>query len=240
MRLQQEVVYSLGALVLMNLLSAFSSIGLLDRMGPAVDRILRDNVQSLAAAEDMLQALALAPERLDPDDSARVRTALAKARENVTEAAEPVVLDRVEQALNRSERGEAGARTALVQAIADLAEVNREAMRRSAQDARRLGRAGGWAAALGGAFALWLCLFVAVRLRRRLVSPVLRMQDVLQAEQGGDRFRRLGTATVGDEWKYVFGRVDYLLDEASRRPKSSPQSEVPSAPRRPAPPTPPT
>lgn len=240
MRLEQEVAYSLGALVLMNLLSAFSCIGLLDRMGPAVDRILRDNVQSLAAAEDMLEALALAPERMDSDVSAHLRTTLAWARENVTEAAEPAVLDRVENELGRSERGEAGARAALVHAIADLAEVNREAMRRSDQDARRLGRAGGWAAALGGAVALWLCLFVAVRLRRRLVSPVLRLQAVLQAEQGGDRFRRLGAALVGEEWKYVFGRVDHLLDETSRRQRSSPHNDVPSAPRRASPSAPPS
>ena len=58
MELRRNLLFSIAALVILNLLLAFGAIGLFGRMGPAIARILQDNVYSLEACEAMLTELA--------------------------------------------------------------------------------------------------------------------------------------------------------------------------------------
>lgn len=51
-------LFTLGGLIGVNLLFAFACIGLFTRMGPAIERILQENMHSIQAAEEMLFILA--------------------------------------------------------------------------------------------------------------------------------------------------------------------------------------
>lgn len=217
MNVRRELLWSLAVLTALNLALAFAAIGLLSRMGPAVDRILRDNVHSIAATEEILSALALTPDAIDADASTRIEVALQRARDNVTEPEEPPIIDRAKEALAKAGRGHPGARTDLVNTIVELSRVNRRAMHRHDEEARQLSTAGSWAAAIAGLLSLWASVFVVARLRKRLLAPMLDLVSVLRAHHSGDSFRRCGAPEASDEWAFVFLEVDRLLDESSKR-----------------------
>ena len=106
MELRRELLLTVGALVSLNLLLAFGSIGLLVRMGPAIERILQENVYSIVAAEEMLAELADsggAP--LSGDARGRVQQSFKNARKNVTEPSERPVLDSLEGRLEEAMSG---------------------------------------------------------------------------------------------------------------------------------------
>lgn len=217
MNVRRELLWSLAVLTAINLALAFAAIGLLSRMGPAVDRILRDNVDSIVATEEMLSALALAPDGIGADAGSRIEAALQRATDNVTEPEEPPIIDRARDALAKAVRGQPGARTDLVDAIVELSSVNRRAMRRHDEEAQQLSTAGSWAAAIAGLLSLWASVFVVARLRKRLLAPMLDLVSVLRAHHNGDSFRRCGAPEASDEWAFVFIEVDRLLDESSKR-----------------------
>ena len=56
MQLRREFLVGLGILVVLNVLFAFGAIGLLLRMSPAIERILKENVSSGEAADEMPRA----------------------------------------------------------------------------------------------------------------------------------------------------------------------------------------
>lgn len=227
MGLRRELLASIGVLVLLNLLLAFGSIGLLARMGPAIERILQENVYSIIAAEEILGELARAGgEQLDPQAQLRIRTSLDRLRQNVTEEAERPALRALDNHLPQAFAGAQQARKRAVGDVRRLIKINREAMRRVDEDARRLGTAGAWTAVLIGFASFLSSLFVVVRLQRRLVWPLVDLYQVLESAREGERLRRCRPAEAPREVQQVTGAVNRLLDERLERAgRSKGQSE---------------
>lgn len=218
MELRRELLLTVGALVSMNLLLAFGSIGLLVRMGPAIERILQENVYSIVAAEEMLAELAEsggAP--LSADARARVKQSFDKAEKNVTEPSEQPVLDSVERSLEKAMSGDPQARSQVVGDIRQIIRINREAMKSVDEDARRLGSAGAWAAVLVGFISFLLSLVVVVRLQNRFVRPLVDLYQVLESARQGDRLRRCRVVDAPREVIQVTQSVNKLLDERLQR-----------------------
>ena len=61
MRLHREASIGIGAILALQILLSMLGIALLTRMGPAVEQILKENVFSGEAVEDMLAAVATTP-----------------------------------------------------------------------------------------------------------------------------------------------------------------------------------
>lgn len=216
MKLRTEVLVYTALLAGLNLLLAFGAIGLFVRMGPAIERILRENVASIDAAEEILIEFATASGGMTPEGRGRVETALKTIRTNVTEADESPVIARIEQRLDGAARGDAEARTAVIEDLRRLIAINRKAMTAVDEEARRLGAGGAWAAVFVGALSFGLSLLVIVLLRRRLLEPLLELHAVLAAARGGDRFRRCRAFDAAIEVKQAAQSVNTLLDERIR------------------------
>jgi hypothetical protein len=222
MDLRRELSLMMGALVLLNLLLAFGVIGVLVRMGPAIEGILKENVYSISAAEDIVSELATAePGGLSTEALARVDEALARARSNVTEEAEIPILGRLEASLAGERGGARDARADAVAAARDLIEVNRVAMTAVDREARRLGSAGAWTAVGIGLLSFGSSLFVLGRMRRRLLSPLLELHAVLEATLAGEPFRRCQHADAPVEVRRVLGAVNRILDERMKRSRAT-------------------
>ncbi|WP_428263038.1 hypothetical protein [Haliangium sp.] len=218
MELRRELLLTVGVLVLLNLLLAFGAIGLFVRMGPAIEHILQENDYSIEAAEEMLAEIAGAgSEPLADAAEDRVRQAMARAQQNVTEAAERPVLADIEQLLPRALAGEPDARRQAVTDVRRLIEINREAMRSVDEEAQRLGSAGAWAAVLVGFLSFLLSLFVVVRFQRRFVRPLVDLYEVLESARQGERLRRCRPSEAPREVILVAESVNGLLDERLRR-----------------------
>lgn len=218
MDLRRELYLATGALVVLNLILAFGSIGLLVRMGPAIERILEENVVSIMAAEAIISELAYTGESPVSAAAAQaIEQALEQVKANVTEAAERPVVAALEQHLPGAMRGETSARHLAVSEVRELIRVNREAMQAADNEARRLGSAGGWAAVLVGFLSFSLSLLVWSRLERRLVRPLLDLYEVLETARQGGQLRRCRTADAPRELTQVADAVNRLLDERLQR-----------------------
>jgi nitrate/nitrite-specific signal transduction histidine kinase len=210
MELRRNLLFSIAALVVLNLLFAFGAIGLFGRMGPAIDRILQDNVYSIEACEVMLAELA----RSNGGQAGRKRfeDALQRAEKNVTEPDEGPVIERIRNRAARALDGYPDAADAIVDDITALIQINREAMGAADREARRLGRSGAWAAVFMGFLSFVLSLIVLRYIEGRVVAPIEQVHAVLEASRRGDIHRRCHSMSAPAEIKAVMRSVNSLLD----------------------------
>jgi methyl-accepting chemotaxis protein len=218
MELRRELLLTIGALVVLNLFLAFGAIGLFVRMGPAIERILQENVYSIVAAEEMLAELAEAGSApLTPEARARIGQALDNAKRNVTEEQERPVLAALARTLPSAIEGEPDGRRQAVASVRQLIRINRDAMHEVDMEARRLGAAGAWAAVFVGFLSFLLSVLIVVRLQKRFVRPLVDLHQVLEAARAGDRLRRCRVADAPREVIQVTEAVNRLLDERLER-----------------------
>lgn len=214
MELRREIFITIGVLVALNIVLAFGCIGLFVRMGPAIERILQENVYSIVAAEGILSELAEAGDTpLDPGAKERVQQALQDAKRNVTEDAEETAITMLEQVLPAAMEGDRAARRQATEEVRSIISINRGAMRNVDRDARRLGSAGAWAAVFVGFLSFLLSIFVVLRLKKRFVRPLVDLYEVLEEAREGEGLRRCRLSDSPREVLQVMESVNKLLDE---------------------------
>lgn len=212
MRISEELKIWIGVLVSVQVLLALGAIELLTRMSPAIERIMQDNVPSIAAVEEMLAALAL-NEISEEERQAKVAAALAQARNSLTEPGEAQVLDEIEAFQRRFFAGDREVQANLIERLRRLSEINQESMRRADERARRLGVASAWAAVLLGFCGFWVSLLAISRMRRRFLRPLAELHEVLQAFRAGEQFRRCSLREQPPEFEEIGTAVNRLLDD---------------------------
>lgn len=209
MQIRRELAVWMGVFLALYVVMAFGAIQLLVRMTPAIERILRENVYSVTAVEEMLAAAA------DPVHLARSQkflSALQKARNNITELAETEILDRIDPLWRIAMDGDAAAMSELVPLLEQLGRINRESMQRADAQAKRLGRAGAWAVAMLGFSGFLIGLYAMRRLRRHFLDPLEEIHDVMRAFQQKDRFRRCALQRQSPEFREIGEAINRLLD----------------------------
>jgi hypothetical protein len=218
----RRLTLSVGFLIVIQLLTSLSVIILLERMSPAIERILLENVASVLAVEEMALALAESP----ADDAARGRFfgALTRAKRNVTEEEERPALAEIEAAAAAALAGDVAARRRVAQALQRLGDVNRQAMQRADDNARRIGTGGAWAAVFLGLTGLVASAITIRRLERRLLGPIAEIMRVVAAQRGGDRRSRCTGTYAQGELGPAIHTLNELFDLRERVGESIPQS----------------
>lgn len=214
MELRRDLLIGIGALAVLNILIAFGAIGLFTRMGPAIGRILEENVYSLKASEEMLAILAsLAGKPAEPETRQDYLSALKRMRDNVTEADEAPVIERISARSQGTLEGDGPSLQESIRDLRLLGEINRQAMRRVDQEAQRLGAAGAWVAVFIAVLAFLLSALVVRRIHSRILEPFTDLYQVLEAARSGDPYRRCQSAEAPLEVKRIQQAVNALLDE---------------------------
>ncbi len=216
----RQLIGSFGVLLAIQALTSLVAIGLLGRMGPAIEHIMQDNVYSVEAVEDMLAVIAR-PGPASPELRRAYAEALERAKSNVTDPEEREPLSALERPMQAALAGDLEARAESAEALRRLGRVNRLAMQRADDEARRLGIAGAWAAAFLGFAGLAASLLAMARARRRILSPVAEMARVVRAHQEGEPHRRCAVpAGTVPELARVMDELDRLYDveESARVP----------------------
>ena len=216
MEVRRDVLLGVGALFALNLLIAFVSISLFNRMGPVIDRIQSENVYSVEAGQQMLAALARAEGPLGAGEIQALDAGLERARSNVTEEAEREPLDWLTRMRQVAITGSRQARTQTVDQIEMLTAINYRAMATADAEARRLGLAGAWFSVFVAGFALVLSVVAARRLDQRLVQPIRELWSTLQALRAGDTHRRCSVAQAPVEFGRIFTQVNEILDQQTK------------------------
>lgn len=225
MNLRRELLLAVGVLVVLNLALAFGSIGLFVRMGPAIERILNENVYSIVAAEEILLELSAAgDEPLREGSTKLIEQALSKMEKNVTEPEERPALLQLRISWPSVKQGDIVARSDFAVHLRTLLTINRTAMEMGNSEAKRLGRAGAWSSVLVGFVTFLLSLIVLARLERRFVIPLLDLHQVLEGARKGERLRRCKKAIDAPrEVLQLTQAVNTLLDERFDYSRAVPQ-----------------
>lgn len=212
MRVRSEVRLLVGGLLVLQIISAFTAIGVLSRMSPEIGRILEDNVRSIEAAEDMLTVLATPEGAQDERRELRFEQALAVAESNVTEDEERPILANIRVHWNAAQAGDPAAIGQLVLAVRQLADVNHHAMQVSDERAQRLGFAGAWAAGGVCLIGVFISILMSNRITGQVVSPIEALRSFADAVRRGDRFRRAPVDESAAEFNELAIALNSLLN----------------------------
>jgi len=204
--LRKDILLSYGVLTALVLLLAFGAIGLLGRMGPAIDEILFANIPSIEAGEEMLAMLA------EEGDLIEFDRALGAAKASSNLAGEALLIQGIERGLEALKSGDHSARPLLMRDVRQLLHINREAMNRSGKAAQRLGTAGAWASVLIALTAFVLTLVTLSRLQERVLTPLSELYAVSRAARAGDMLRRCQVAAPPADIKEIITTFNLLLD----------------------------
>jgi hypothetical protein len=214
MKLAQSVKIGAWLLIAMNLLMAFGSIWIFMRMAPAIEVIIAQNEVSLEASEEMLAAMLM----IGISDSSAdknfefFRTALNRAKNNVTEKEEPAVIDAIIQHYKDAFDGNELALKHTVSAIVKLGDINREAMRRADSRAQQLGYAGAWGVVFMATITFMIGMIFLRSMRKNLTEPMQEIDTVVSAFRRGDKMRRCSMGYPSKSVKQIFNNINELLD----------------------------
>lgn len=216
---QRTLLVSIAFLVSVQLVTSISAVVLHARMAPAIERIVEENVQSVQAVEEMALALATA----DAGAEARFHEALRRARDNVTEPTEQAPLGVLERDTSAAFAADPQARARVLSALATLGAINREAMDRQDQEAKRLGVAGAWASVLLALLGMVSGVLVLRQMDRSLLRPIIELGRVADAVRRGESHRRCHLAAGSAEVERAMSVLNELLDERDRSRERSAQ-----------------
>ena len=216
MTLRGGFLAGIGALVVIQLATAFGAIGLLMRMSPAVQNILAENVYSTEAAEDVISTMVLAAAGRGHAHVARFNEAIERAKANVTEEGETAAIGDLEQLGPKALSGDPAALVEALAATENLIAINRSAMQHAGDRALNLGMTGAWAAVTLALVGFMVSILVVRRIIHGVIEPVEELEDAVLAYRHGDRFRRCQSRTASQEMSQVLDVVNELLDGIHR------------------------
>ncbi len=215
---------SLGVLVLASslVLTALVAINVLERMTPAVQRMMNENVGSMSAASRMFAALAAArlPEPAADAARARFSETLSWAVQNCTEPGELELLTELRVHGPAALDGDRRSLELALTAIGRLETINDSAMKNAQADLDRLGRGGEWALALLGIVGFGAGAFIRGRLYRRVVAPLHELERVLLSVEGGDELQRCAARGYSPQQHPALRSLNRLLDSARAQANS--------------------
>lgn len=227
----RELNVGLTALAVVLVVTALVAIHVLERMSPAVSKVVNQNVSSLHASSEMLAALAAQrlPEPAAAAARARFEAALAAAARNQTESGEGLAIVELQALSEAALAGDAIALERALAAIASLERANSAAMQKVGADAHRLGRAGAWALALLGLLGFGAGALVRRRLQRRVAAPLLELERVLRSIEAGDWLQRCASTGPSSSQHPALRALNRLLDSAGGWRSSAPAAAAPAA-----------
>lgn len=211
MKIAQSVRFGAWLVIIINLIMAFGSIWIFTRMAPAIEVILARNAVSLESCSLMQTALL---QGISADATALdgFKSALADARENITEQDEPEVIDRIHDDYEDAFAGDLAALDRATVAIAELRKINRQAMHDADARAKQLGYAGAWGVVFMATLSFLIAMLFLRSLDKNLTEPMEEINTVVASFNQGDRMRRCSLANTPRSVKQVFNNINELLD----------------------------
>ncbi len=212
LRLTRATHMAFTAFLLINLVTAGAAIGLLGRMRPAIERIIEHNISSLEGVEGMSLALAR-DDTTEAQRRAEFGEALARAERSMSVDRERPLIAQLQARSGAALGGEPAAKREVLNALKDLAHINREEIESADQVAKRLSAAGAWAVSFLALLALASGLLGLRRFDRRVLGPVEELTTVLNQHAAGQLLRRCaGMDSAATELQDSMLSLNELLD----------------------------
>jgi hypothetical protein len=218
MEMRRSLLLGTWFLLILNLILAVGAVSLLNRMTPAIAKIISENDKSLGACEEMLAELALMNSRkLKESDKMKFYEAIKRAEDNITEKEETAILEAIRKNAKAALDGNPDAIAREIKNVRDLASVNRKAMEKADRNARRLGVAGAWGAVFLACISFISGLFFIRYLSNRILLPLSELYSVLKAQKKGDSFRRCAKSGISSYFYFIYDEVNSLIDKQEQK-----------------------
>jgi hypothetical protein len=216
MKISNSIATGTWILIAINLLMAFGSIWIFNRMAPAIEVIIKQNERSLFACEQMMSALV--EQNYETISNSilieNFNTALDFASQNITEEGESTQIELIRTHYLEALKGDLPASAITLKAIKDLSQINRLAMEQADDSARRLGNSGAWGIVFMASAIFGFGLFFYRRVKRNLITPLEEIHTVLHDVGEGNKFRRCTGTELPNEIHEIYREVNKLLDNA--------------------------
>lgn len=213
MRAAGEIRAGIGSLVAVQIFVALATIGLLVRMAPAIAHILEEDVSSTAAVEEMYASFALRDCGLSiPEAEARFEQAADQAYLHAAAPDEVALINSLEPAWRRAMAGDCDSRDRVAVTLDRIADLNRAQMYKADHQARQLGAAGAWAAAILGLVTFATSAVIIRQFTQRVAIPLSEIEAVLLSASQGDPYRRCRRIDGPAEYSVIAARLNQLLD----------------------------
>ena len=185
---------SLSTTVLViNIMIGLSAIFLVERIVPAIDKILSENAESLGAVVEMLAEVARPVDEEGTSDQSRnfwlSYEAVAQSSLSQREASLLQEIRDSAEAYWQAGGGESQRRD-LVDKIQKLADRNFRAMSSQDRAAQRLGLTGAWTLGILLLLSLSIQFVLRAKLLESLIVPIEKLHSVLQDYSAGNKIRR--------------------------------------------------
>lgn len=210
----------LGAWFLLglNLLLAIGTVVLLNRMTPAIAKIISENDQSLAACEEMLAILACVNNnKVQELDKENFYDAIQKSENNITEKEEVAILVKIRSCASSALKGNPESIIEEIKNIKILASINRMAMESADKKARKLGVAGAWGAVFLASISFISGLFFICTLNKHIFLPLEELYIVLKSQKRGDAFRRCSKSNISTFFRFIYNEINSLIDRQKNK-----------------------
>ena len=212
MDIRKSMLIGTWFLVILNLIMGIGSIVLLNRMSPAISKIMSENDRSIAACEQMLSIIALPQEDLTDKEKILFLDAVKTAANNITEEEEISVINKLKTLGEKTTQGDKDSRIELIKTINNLSAINRQAMVRAKDNAYRLGNAGAWGVVFIACLSFICGLFYIRHLNKTILLPLEELHDTLKNIKT-DKFRRCTKVDTSAYFNYIFDEVNTLIDK---------------------------
>ncbi|MCF7790801.1 MAG: hypothetical protein K9L78_04685 [Victivallales bacterium] len=218
MLVKKSVLLGTWLLVILNLILVFSSIALLNRMSPAIAKIMSENDHTIQACEKMLMVLAESNNSNITTENKKKFYAFLKICEgNITEENESQVIKQIKKYSKSALSGNRDSISKIIIYISKLTAINRDAMVHAQGKARRLGFAGAWGIAFIACFSFICGLFYIKHINKRLLDPLDELHEVFKVQRTGNSYRRCVKKTDSPYINFIFDEVNSLLDSKTNK-----------------------
>lgn len=207
MKLGKRICYSFIIILVCSTVISVAGIWGFQRLEPFVNTLNSSNTESLYYAEQMLSSISM------KKDLKRFEENLHKAQNNITEAGEQEVLQKIAGNYQPAFYGNEKYEEATIDSIAELSKINRLAMQRAGLRAKKMQTVGIWIILFPSVFIWIIGLTLLARIKKVFIKPIEEFNDVISDYNSGNRMRRCPSYTVSDDLQKLYDGLNRILDE---------------------------
>ena len=202
-----ERVYSSFIIILTcSTIITIAGINGFQRLEPFIDTLNSSNTQSLYYAEEMLSSIS------SKKDLKRFEDNLHKAENNITETGEKEAVDKIADNYLPAFEGNKKNEEETLDEIAEFSRINRVALERAGQSAKKMESIGIWIILFPSIFIWIIGLTLMRRLKRIYIKPIQELNSVIFDYNMGNHMRRCPTYTISKDLQKLYDGINHILD----------------------------
>jgi len=207
MNFAKRIYYSYIIILICSAVITIAGIRGFQRLEPFVSTLNSSNTKSLYYAEQMLSSIST------KKDIRKFEEYLNLAKNNITEAGEKEVVEKIEGNYQPSFYGNNMYEEETISDIAELSKINREAMERAGLRAKKMQTVGIWIIIFPSIFIWIIGLTLLARLKRIFIKPIQELNNVIVDYNSGNRMRRCPSHTESKDLQKLYDGLNHILDE---------------------------